>query len=155
MPVKILWDYMVYWSITGFIFMHDRMCEQSMYVRNMRKLNRLSRLNHFMQMFLRDWSEQTKHDATAGSINVSEIPLIRQSNSRLLEPLEGRRFYEQFASNVEQLETLCCEIVESSGLGVEHPYRKSTRRTVMADGFQQVFSPIPRAAPAEPVSALA
>ena len=26
MPTKILWDYMVYWSITGFIYFHDRMC---------------------------------------------------------------------------------------------------------------------------------
>ena len=35
MPVKILWDYLVYWSITGFIFMHDRMCHQTMYLRNL------------------------------------------------------------------------------------------------------------------------
>ena len=44
MPTKILWDYLVYWSITGFIFFHGRMCEQTMYLRNLRRLDRLGKL---------------------------------------------------------------------------------------------------------------
>jgi len=49
MPTKILWDYLVYWSITGFIFFHDRMCHQTMYMRNLSRLTRLGEMNHFMQ----------------------------------------------------------------------------------------------------------
>ena len=153
MPVKILWDYLVYWSITGFIFMQGRMCEQLMYLRNLSKLSRLGKLNHFMQDFFRQWHAATEHSTSTGSINISEMPIIREMNTRLLEDMNNPEFFRRFAANVAQLETLCCEIVEQSGLEVDNPFRSSSIPQVRHDAFEPVFHPSSRSIEPELVSA--
>ncbi len=59
MPVKILWDWMVYWTITSFNVMHGRTCRPSTYIRHLFKLKRLNELNGFMQKFFLRWHEQS------------------------------------------------------------------------------------------------
>lgn len=139
MPVKILWDYLVYWSITGFIFMHDRTCQQTMYLRNLRLLTRLGKVNHFMQSFFRDWHERTKDIPAGGTVNISEMPIIREMNQRLKDTMNDRTFVKQFASNLSQLENLGCEIVAQSGLSVAPPFRRSQKPAIRQDAFAHVF----------------
>lgn len=140
MPVKILWDYMVYWSITGFIFMQDRMCQQTMYLRNMRRLSQLGKVNHFMQAFFRQWHEATDGREVQGTVDISQIPLVRESNQRLLDEMDDRTYHQRFAANLQQLETLGCEIVEQSGLNVSVPFGKTQSSLVRANAFDSVFS---------------
>lgn len=140
MPVKILWDYMVYWSITGFIFMQDRMCHQTMYMRNLSKLTQLGKVNHFMQEFFRQWHEATDGQPAVGTVDISQIPLVRESNQRLLDEMDNSTFFKRFASNVGQLETLACDIVEQSGLKVQVPFGRSTLKTVRPNAFETVFA---------------
>lgn len=142
MPVKILWDYLVYWSITGFIFMQDRICQQAMYVRNLNRLSRLGKVNHFMQDFFGKWHEQTQGIVAGGHVDISKIPLIREANGRLLEPMSNRVFNQQFAANLLQLETLACEIVEQSGVNIEIPFKKSRRPRIRNNSFETVFASI-------------
>lgn len=145
MPVKILWDYLVYWSITGFIFMHDRTCQQSMYVRNLRLLTRLGKVNHFMQSFFREWHEQTKDIPAGGTVNISEMPIIREMNQRLKETMNDRTFAKQFAANLAQLENLGCEIVAQSGLSADPPFRRSQQPSIRQDAFAHVFDSLQEA----------
>lgn len=127
MPTKILWDYLVYWSITGFIFFHDRMCHQTMYMRNLGRLKRLGNLNHAMQEFFRQWHQETDGQTVTGYVNTTKMPIIAEMNSRLKEDLSGNRFFQQFAQNLRQLETLACEIVANSGIDFELPCKPSTQ----------------------------
>ncbi|MEQ8835694.1 MAG: hypothetical protein RID07_02715, partial [Lacipirellulaceae bacterium] len=143
MPVKILWDYLIYWSITGFIFMQGRICHQTMYLRNMSKLSRLGKLNHFMQDFFRQWHQATADDQSTGAINISEMPIIRQMNTRLLEEMSNPQFFSRFNTNLEQLETLACEIVAQSGQNISCPFRRHSKAAVLDDTFQPVFNPKP------------
>ena len=144
MPVKILWDYLMYWSITGYIFMHDRMCEQMMYLRSTSKLSRLSKLSHFMQDFFRQWHAATADSTSSGLINISGIPIIREMNAQLLDDLSSGEYHQRFAANLAQLETLCCEIVEQSGLDIDNPFRSSSIPAVRHDAFDAVFNPAER-----------
>jgi flavin-dependent dehydrogenase len=140
MPVKILWDYLIYWSITGFIFMHDRMCRTGMYLRNLGRLSRLGKLNHFMQDFFRDWHESaTASEAIGGCVNISAMPIIREMNQRLQEDLNDRDFSRRFAANVDQLENLACEIVTLSGLQRQIPFRRSRNHLVRQNAFEHLF----------------
>ncbi len=141
MPVKILWDYLVYWSITGFIFMQGRLCQQAMYLRNMSKLSKLGKLNHFMQDFFRQWHHATEDAESSGSINVSEMPIIRETNTRLLEEMSSPQFFNRFNANVAQLQTLACEIVEQSGVNVACPFHRHSTDSVMNHAFEHVFNP--------------
>jgi hypothetical protein len=140
MPVKILWDYLIYWSITGFIFMQDRMCDQTMYLRNLSRLKRLGKVNHFMQEFFRTWHEQTCNVEVGGTIDISRIPLIRKMNRQLLEEMDNRTFNDRFKRNLAQLETLGCEIVDQSGIDVTVPFRRSKSPEIVADSFESIFA---------------
>lgn len=141
MPVKILWDYMIYWSITAFIFMQDRMCQQSMYVRNLSRLTQLGKVNHFMQDFFRQWHDATDGNPVSGLVDISQIPLVRESNQRLLDDMDNSTFFKRFASNVAQLETLACEIVDQSGLKVTAPFSRTQSSNIRSHSFESVFSP--------------
>ena len=144
MPVKILWDYLIYWSITAFIFMQDRMCHQTMYLRNLSRLSQLGKVNHFMQDFFRQWHEATENRPLDGVINISEMPIIREMNSRLVEDMASGTFFSQFDTNVRQLKTLACEIVEQSGLPVTVPFTSPTTTAVRHNVFDPVFRPSQR-----------
>ncbi len=140
MPVKIMWDYMMYWSITGNIFMHDQICNQTMYLRNMTKLSRLGKLNHFMQDFFSQWHDATERQEARGCIDISQVPIVRESNSRLLEQMSNGQFAQNFSNNVAQLETLCVEIVKQSGMDVAIPFRVSNKASITKDAFERVFT---------------
>lgn len=139
MPTKILWDYLIYWSITAFIFFHDRMCHQTMYMRNLGRLKRLGELNHFMQNFFRQWHTATEGKSANGYVNISEMPIIKEMNSRLLEDLSGSKFFKQFDRNLKQLETLANEIVEQSELGLEVPFARCASESIRHDAFGPIF----------------
>ncbi len=139
MPTKILWDYLVYWSITGFIFFHERMCHQTMYMRNLGRLKQLGVINHFMQDFFRQWHAATENQAATGSVNISEMPIIREMNQRLKDDLSGNKFFERFDLNLKQLQTLACEIVKHSGVPVTPPFEGSTVQSIRPDAFQAIF----------------
>ncbi len=144
MPVKILWDYLVYWSITAFIYMQDRMCQQTMYLRNLSRLTQLGKVNHFMQEFFRQWHDATDGVPVEGVIDISQMPIIRECNQRLLDEMNNGTFFSRFAGNLQQLETLAAEIVEQSGLPVQHQLRSKATAAVRQNAFQPVFSPAPR-----------
>ena len=142
MPVKILWDYLTYWSITCFIFMHGRTCMHSMYMQNFPKLNRLADLNHFMQKYLREWHKQAPMADISGVIDISNIDLIRIKNEALLANLSGREFTQQFAANVAQIETLFWEIYDAVGLDMPTPFRRKSHPGTIQNGFAEVFDVI-------------
>ena len=139
MPTKILWDYLVYWSITGFIFFHGKMCQPTMYMRNLGRLKRLGTLNHFMQDFFRQWHVATENQDANGTVNISEMPIIRQMNQQLKDELTGGKFFERFELNLLQLETLACEIVEQTGLNTKLPFGRSRDTRIVEDAFKLIF----------------
>lgn len=139
MPVKILWDYLIYWSITGFFFMQGRMCHSSMYLRNVRRLRRFTEVNHFMQHFFQQWHEQTQHQRREGLVDTHDVPLIREMNERLQQDMTAGEFIRSFRGSLAQLETLACEIVEHSGLPVQTPFQRPEHASVRAGAFDAIL----------------
>ena len=140
MPTKILWDYLVYWSITGFIFFHDRMCDLTMYMGNMSRLGELAEVNHYMQSFFQQWHQETEGLEATGCVDISQMPIIREMNSRLKDELTGGSFFKRFDLNLKQLQTLACEIVELSGLNApQRPFSASNATSIQSSSFQSIF----------------
>lgn len=139
MPTKILWDYLVYWSITSFIFFHDRMCRQSMYLRNLGRLRRLGEINHSMQDIFRKWHYATEGKPATGSVNISEMPIIREMNARLKENFSGPEFFRRFELNVQQLETLASEIAKQAGNESHNSFQRSPSDGIKLNAFQEIF----------------
>ena len=139
MPAKILWDYMIYWSITGFIFFHDRMCHQTMYMQNRGRLKQISALNHFMQEFFRRWHASTAGTSACGYVNTTKMPIVSETNGRLKDMLTNKQLRQRFTLNLEQLEAIANEIIGKSGLAVDSPVAASTSSSVRQNAFGHIF----------------
>lgn len=137
MPVKILWDYLVYWSITAFIFMHGRMCMHGTYLRNLKNLNRFGKLNHFMQEHFRNWHEATKDKDVTSNVNISQMPVIREMNEGLKNQLHGKEFNQQFTRNLQRLEQIAYEIYRQADIGNEFPFAMDSLEA--SDQFAEVL----------------
>ena len=139
MPVKILWDWMVYWTMTGNNFMHDRTCDVRMYARHFLKIKRVDELNRFLQKFFRQWHAEAGSFETTGFLDTSNVPVIVETNLALQDNLDDRQFAERFACNVRQVETLFWEIIDHSGMDIDVPFKRHDHQGAIKHGFECVF----------------
>ncbi len=140
MPVKILWDWMVYWTLTGHNFMHDRTCNPAIYARHLFKLKRLNELNKAMQAYFRQWHREVDSFEAYGKIDTSRIDLITETNRALQDDLDPRAYSARFAQHVAQMETLFWEIVDHAGVQpVPRFKRRRHRPAAVRDAFAKVF----------------
>ncbi len=142
MPVKILWDYLVYWTLTAFIFCHGRTVNLSVYARHILKIKRLDELNGYMQKFFRIWHEQSPGVEATGEIDAWEMPLVIEANRALLDDLDNREFGERFAANVAQMETLFWEIIDHSGVVCQPPLRRRISPKSQKGSFDLLFNAV-------------
>ena len=140
MPVKILWDWMVYWTITAFFVCHERITDPKIYLKHGLHIKRLSELNQWMQAHLRKWHEETPAQETQGGvINTGMIALLTETNRALSSDLSDREWDKAFAMNVAQMETLFWEIVDHTEMEPDVPLKRRKHPGVVTDGFRQVF----------------
>ncbi|MDF1751468.1 MAG: tryptophan 7-halogenase [Verrucomicrobiales bacterium] len=139
MPIKIVWDWMIYWSVTGQIFIHDRLCDKNMFMRHAGDLKRLNTLNHDMQAHFRRWHKEKGHWETEGVINTSALCLVMGTNRELLDDLTDKEFDERFEMNVKKMETLFWEIVDHSGMEIETTIKRVEHPDAVKGGFDAVF----------------
>ncbi len=139
MPVKILWDWMVYWTLTGHNFMHDRTCDPLIYARHIFKLKRLNDLNKAMQAFFRQWHQAVPSYEVNGTIDTSRIPLIVETNRGLQDELDPQAYAKRFSMNVAQMETLFWEIVDHAGISEPPAIKRPRGRGEQLGGFEMIF----------------
>ena len=139
MPVKIIWDWMVYWSITGHIFIHGRVCRPGMFIRHTFHLKRLNDLNSWLQAHFRKLHNEGSSWQSAGLINTSNLCLVMDTNRALMDDLSDREFSERFGQIVQQMETLFWEIVDHFGEEIDCPLKRRTHEGAVSGGFKEIF----------------
>lgn len=140
MPVKVMWDYMVYWTLSCFVFMHGRTCNQFMYPRHMFKLKKLSEMNRCMQGLFRAWHQQNPGRDISGTIDISSIQLIRETNASLADELGHGAYSKRFSENVKQMERLFWEIVDHAQVDHPIPFQRRSRSAVQQKSFEKIFA---------------
>jgi flavin-dependent dehydrogenase len=139
MPVKILWDYMIYWTLSGFVFCHGKTFDLKMCARHFFKINRLDQLNRYMQKFFRQWHEQAPYWESTGEIDAWEMPLVIETNRALMDQLDDQAYGERFAENVAQMETLFWEIIDRSGVKCKVPFKRKQHANSKKGSFDLLF----------------
>jgi flavin-dependent dehydrogenase len=139
MPVKIAWDWMIYWTVICHIFMHGRTCRLSMFARNLSRLNRIHQMNEFLQAHFRRWHQARPSWEASGRIDTSRVPILAATNRGLLDSLDDAAFDARFEQHAAQLETLFWEILDHSGIPAEVPFRRRTFPSAIAGAFQTLF----------------
>lgn len=139
MPIKILWDYMIYWTLTGHVFCHGQATSPTMSMRNYFRINRLDHLNRCMQKFFRKWHEQTTSWESTGTIDAWDMPVIIETNRALMDELDNKSYGQRFKKNVAQMETLFWEIVEHSGVAYTGPLKRRRYHSAQTGTFDLLF----------------
>ena len=140
MPIKILWDYLIYWTLCGHIFCHDKMLDLRSTGRHLFKIKRLDDINGFMQKFFRQWHEQKpEHWESTGEVNASEMDVVVETNRTLLESLSAKEYGEMLALNVGQMETLMWEIIDHAGINCKVPFKRKQYARARKNSFQALF----------------
>ena len=139
MPIKILWDWMVYWTITGHIVIQEQVAKPRTYLRHMMDLKRLNDLNKDMQAHFRRWNREEPAREKGGVIDTSRLCLIMDTNRRLVDQLSDRDFSRRFKTNIAQMETLFWEIAEHSGIEINTRIRRREHPGAVKSGLEEVF----------------
>lgn len=139
MPIKILWDWMVYWTISGHIVIQGRVTNPLMYLKHMMDLKKLNGMNDAMQAHFRRWHKEKPSFETGGLINTSNLCLLMDTNAKLEDKLNDAEFSQRFKDNVAQMETLFWEIVDFSPIEFEGPIKRRNHSDTVKDGFRIVM----------------
>lgn len=153
MPVKILWDYMIYWTLSGYLFCHDRATDSTTGLRHLFKINRLDKLNRCMQKVFRAWHQQIPSWESTGTIDAWDMPVIIETNRSLLDNLDNKAYARRFKENVAQMETIFWEIIDKSGVDCDVPLRRRRHKHAKKGTFDVLFEATARRLEEDPAAA--
>ncbi|HEY9033112.1 MAG TPA: tryptophan 7-halogenase, partial [Pseudomonadales bacterium] len=114
MPVKILWDFSVYWTFLAFLFIQGTLNDASTFLGLRNYLDEVGNLNRIMQPFLLKWSELETSPASRTYIDPFEMPLLDSLNAGLYQANDAGQFRERFVANLQQLKTLAAQITSTA-----------------------------------------
>lgn len=119
MPVKIIWDFAVYWSFLAFVFYQGQLCKLQTFMRMRSSLEKVVTLNDSMQQFLREWSMQPAEPREAAFIDIQEIPYLFRLNELLRVQLSDEEFVVAMHGRIAGLVELADKIRALSGFEAE------------------------------------
>jgi hypothetical protein len=106
MPVKVIWDYTVYWGLMCPIFMQGRLTDVMLMARLGDTLNHIQAINLAMQQFLRAWGEVSERRNAAVMLDQASLPWFHELNRGLRDTLEGAAFDQRIAENIQLINSL-------------------------------------------------
>jgi len=112
MPLKILWDYAVYWAHSAFLFIHQRLWDLSIFIHLRAPLQRITELNRSMQHFFNDWNDKVNATLEDSFLDQAQVRFMYDLNNGLMGTLDREAFVKQYLENVQQLELFGQEIRE-------------------------------------------
>lgn len=110
MPLKILWDYAVYWAHPAYLFIHGRMWDLNIFINIRSALQKVTMLNKDMQQFFREWHQKINKPLEQCFLDQAEVRLMYDLNSSLVERIDRETFIKNYAENVAKLERFAHEI---------------------------------------------
>ena len=106
MPVKIVWDFVVYWGFLALEFLGGRLCDLDLLARSGNVLQRVNHLNARMQAFFREWDKADCPVVEARFIDVLGVDVMRRFHYELTDQLPGSLLSDRFSDNLRILESL-------------------------------------------------
>jgi flavin-dependent dehydrogenase len=119
LPVKVIWDYAIYWGVLAQFFFHDRLTDLTAMAALRDEMARCQRLNLAVQSFLRAWSGHSLKRNVPAMLDQASIPWFAELNRSLNDTLDAAQFAERIRHSSAQLHALAREILERATQ--EHP----------------------------------
>jgi hypothetical protein len=104
MPLKVLWDYAVYWGFVAFIVNQGRLCNIEALKTVESALRTVYDRNEAMQALFRKAHEIDNTPVTPGFLDIALMPHMLELNRLLTIPLNDEDFLRQLAMNMAAIE---------------------------------------------------
>ena len=112
MPVKVAWDFAVYWAALAFVFCQGRIAREDLLLRLAPAFDSMSRLNVKIQEMLVSLHKRHASNSGRGRLDLASVPWLWELNESLCIPRSDEEFLVEFSCRVKQLELLAVEIEE-------------------------------------------
>jgi flavin-dependent dehydrogenase len=133
LPVKIIWDYALYWGVLAQLFFHGKIADLAALAALREELAHCRSLNVALQPFLRAWSDRSRKRNPPSMLDQARLGWFADLNRSLLDRLDDRQFIERIRQSTRQLRSLALEILARAL--AEHPgLDASTLRRTLAQG---------------------
>lgn len=126
MPLKIMWDYTLYWALLAPLFFADRLTHIGVLGRLRDSFSLASDLNTAMQPLLREWGQLNAADGGIAPgrtddrmLDQRSIEWFAEMNRALNDQLDDEALVERIRANVALLRALAVELLDRAK--AEHP----------------------------------
>ena len=119
MPVKILWDFAVYWSYTAFLYIQGKFADTVSLTQLLKHLEELGQINKEMQQFFSDWASQPVGNVRQRYIDPFHYEFLEKLNKGLYEDLDDAQFEQRFLENINGIKSLFNDICSAAIM--DHP----------------------------------
>ncbi|MGB9370036.1 MAG: NAD(P)/FAD-dependent oxidoreductase [Xanthobacteraceae bacterium] len=146
MPIKIVWDFLIYWGFLALQFIGGRICDLDLVTRAGQDLQRVNHLNARIQALFREWDALDCPEVESRFIDVLGVDLMRRFHFELKDSLPGDALAERFSQNLKLLESLAVAIFQEAARnlpgapsGPVNPYSVSLNSAAWAQ--EGLFNP--------------
>jgi flavin-dependent dehydrogenase len=129
MPLKVVWDYAVYWGFLAFLVLQDRLCDIATLKAVEDSVSKIYQLNEKMQVLLRAQNEIDTDPVEPGLLDIADIPFLMDFNKRLLDKHSPESFIAQLHANIKSVGDVFNKLKE---IMLEHHSTWSTNRELVA-----------------------
>jgi hypothetical protein len=118
MSIKILWDFMIYWSSVGLLFFTEKISDLAFMPTAKKHLLDFYQLNMEMQGLFKNWSDQDDSSRNGSEIflDYTQVKFLHQANKNLLLKLDDRQLLTQLTTNLTEIRNLADEIIREAGI---------------------------------------
>jgi flavin-dependent dehydrogenase len=116
MPLKVAWDYTIYWGFLAFVAIQGRFCDLELLGPIQESIAKVYALGEETQKLFRDHNERCDEPVAAGMLDICYIPFLTDFNRLLATAHTRETFLERLLSNIEVIERAhhtIREIIES------------------------------------------
>ena len=113
MPLKVIWDYTIYWALLAPLYFAGRQADIAMLGRLRAQFIHGSELNAAMQALLRDWHRANDAPLVPDDrfLNQYGIDWFHEMNRALNDTLDDAAFAQRIGANVGRMRQLAAEVL--------------------------------------------
>jgi hypothetical protein len=112
MPLKVIWDYTLYWGFLAFVGIQQRFCDFESLSQIQDATTRIYARSAEMQDLLRRAHATTRAPIPAGMLDITRIPFLIELNRSLAKQNSQEEFLSRLRSNLELIEVVFIKISE-------------------------------------------
>ncbi len=112
LPVKIIWDYTLYWSLLAQLYFHGRATDLRLLSKLRSELAICQRLNLAVQAYLRDWGTHSQKRNLPVMLDQAAMPWLVDLNGSLYDTLDADGFLQRMRQTTQRLRELATEVLQ-------------------------------------------